>query len=94
MDRLKSYTEMSKFCCTTDLIRFTMNEAEKMMKGSVQEDNLFIVHDALVLMTAKETMKWMRKNSYLYIDGCFPSIDCRTGPTPTVLLLIAPSLCL
>ena len=30
------------------------------MKGSVHEDDLFIVHDALVLMTAKETIKWMK----------------------------------
>ena len=34
------------------------------MKGSVHEDNLFIVHDALVLMTPKETIKWMKENNY------------------------------
>ena len=53
MDKLKSSTAMSKLCCITDLIRFMMNEAEKLMKGSVHEDDLFIVHDALVLMTSK-----------------------------------------
>ena len=53
VDKLKSSTSMSKFCCITNLIRFMMNEAEKLMKGSVHEDDLFIVHDALVLMTAK-----------------------------------------
>ena len=36
-----------------------MNESEKLMKGSVHKDNLFIVHDALVLMTEKETINWM-----------------------------------
>ena len=41
----------------TDLIRFMMKEAENLMKGSVHEDDFFIVHDALVLMTAKETIK-------------------------------------
>ena len=51
---------MSKFCCITDLIRFMMKEAEKLIKGSIHEDNLFIFHDALVLMTAKETIKWMK----------------------------------
>ena len=40
---------MSKFCCITDLIRFMMKEAENLMKGSVHEDDFFIVHDALVL---------------------------------------------
>ena len=44
-----------------------MNEAEKLMKGSVHEDYFFIVHDALVLMTAKETINWMRQNGYLHI---------------------------
>ena len=54
---------MSKFCCITDLIRFMMKEAEKLMKGSVHEDYLFIVHDALVLMIAKETIKWMKEKN-------------------------------
>ena len=42
---------MSKLFCITDLIRFLMKEAEKLMKWSVHEDNFFIVYDALVLMT-------------------------------------------
>ena len=33
VDKLKSSTVMSKFCCITDLIRFMMNEAEKLIKG-------------------------------------------------------------
>ena len=32
----------------------------------MHEDNFFIVHDALVLMTAKETINWMRNNGYLH----------------------------
>ena len=43
---------MSKFCCIPDFILFMMKEAEKLMKGSVHEDDFFIVHDVLVLMTA------------------------------------------
>ena len=30
-----------------------MNEADNLMKGSVHEDYFFIVHDDLVLITAK-----------------------------------------
>ena len=56
VEKLKSSTAMSKFVCITDLIRFMMNEAETLMKGSVHEDDFYIVHDALVLMTAKETL--------------------------------------
>ena len=35
VDKLKPSSFMSKFCCITDLIRFMMNEAEKLVKGSV-----------------------------------------------------------
>ena len=54
---------MSKFCCITDLIRFMMKETDNLMKGSVHEDDLFIFHDDLVLITAKETIKWMKENN-------------------------------
>ena len=60
VDKLNSSSSMSKFCCITDMFRFMMKEAEKLMKGSVHEDDFFIVHDTLVLMTAKETIKWMK----------------------------------
>ena len=66
MDKLKSSTAMSKFCCITDLIRFMMNEAENLMKGSVHEDDFFIVHYALVLITPKETINWMIQKGYLH----------------------------
>ena len=66
VDKLKSSTAMSKFCCITDPIRFMMNEAEKQTKGLVHEVDFFTVHNDLVLMTAKEKIKWMRKNSYLH----------------------------
>ena len=61
VDKLKSSTEMSKFCCITDLIHFMMDEVEKLMKGSVHEDDFYFVQDALVLMTAKETINWMKQ---------------------------------
>ena len=57
---------MSKFCCITDLIRFMMKEAENLMKVSVREDNFFIVHYTLVLMTAKETIEWMKEKNYYH----------------------------
>ena len=53
MEKLKSSMAMSKFVCITDLICFMMDEAEKVMKGSVRDDDFYIVYDALVLMTAK-----------------------------------------
>ena len=57
---------MSKFCYITDLIRFMMKEAENLMKRSVHEDDLFIIHDDLVLMTANETIEWMKEKNYFH----------------------------
>ena len=51
--KLKFSTEMLKLCFITDLIRFVVNEVEKLMKGLVYRENLFVVHDDLVLMRAK-----------------------------------------
>ena len=38
VEKLKTSSSMSKFCCITDLIRFMMKEAENLMKGYVHED--------------------------------------------------------
>ena len=43
-----------------------MKEAEKLMKGYVHEDDLFIFHDDLVLMTVKEMITWMKENNYFH----------------------------
>ena len=36
------------------------------MKGSVHEDDFYILNDALVLMTASETINWMKEKGYLH----------------------------
>ena len=66
VEKLKSSSSMSKLSCITDLIWFMMKEAEKLIKGSVREDNLFIVHDVLLLMTANETIKWMKEKNWFH----------------------------
>ena len=43
-----------------------MKEAEKLMKGSVPRYDLFILHDALVLMTVKENITYMKENKYFH----------------------------
>ena len=65
MDKLKSSTAMSKLCCINDLIVFMMNEAEKLVKGSVHDDDFYIVQDAVVLMKSKEKINRMKQNDYL-----------------------------
>ena len=39
VEKLKSSSSMSKIFCITDLIWFIMKEADKLMKGSVHEDD-------------------------------------------------------
>ena len=90
MDKLKSSTEMSKFCCITDLISFMINKVGKPMKGSVHEDDFFFVHNALVLMTEKETINWTRQNGYLHqwliplngLQDGTPYAGCYFGNSP------------
>ena len=65
VEKLKSSTSMSKFCGIVNLIHFMMNEADNLMKGSVHEGYFFIFHTKLVLITAKETINWMKQNGYL-----------------------------
>ena len=66
VDKLKSSSSMSTFCCINDPIWFMMKEAEKLVNGYVHEENLFIAHDALVLMTSKETITYMKENNYCH----------------------------
>ena len=71
---------MTKFFCITDLILFVMKEAEKQMKESVHEENLFIVHYALVLITSNETIKWMKDNSCFH--SCLLTMNVLQDGTP------------
>ena len=43
-----------------------MKESENLLKGSVHEDDFFIVHDALVLMTAMEMIEWMKEKNFFH----------------------------
>ena len=43
-----------------------MKEAENLMKGSVHEDDFFIVYGAILLMASKETIKWMKEKNYFH----------------------------
>ena len=43
-----------------------MKEAENLMKGSIHEDDFFIIRDALMLMTEKETIEWTKEKNYFH----------------------------
>ena len=65
VDILKSSTATSKFFCITNPIRFIVYKSDNLMKGSVHKENLSIVHNDLMLMTATEKINWVRHKSYL-----------------------------
>ena len=71
---------MSKFFCITNMIRLMMKEAEKLMNGYVHEDDIFIVHDDLVLMKVKETITWMKENNY-FLCWLIPTNGLQYGKT-------------
>ena len=53
VEKLKSSSSMSESWCITDMKRVMVKEGYKLMKQSVNEENLFIINDDLVLMTVK-----------------------------------------
>ena len=55
-----------KIIYITVLIWFMVKEGNKMMKGYMNEEYFFIVHNDLVLMTAEERITWMRENKYFH----------------------------
>ena len=49
----------------TEYIDHMMRESALVMKGTKFEDNWRVYHDALSLMTSKDTKKWMDEKGYL-----------------------------
>ena len=52
VEKLNNSSFVSKFCCTSDLNRFMVEEGENTMKGSVHEDDFLIVNNVSGLITA------------------------------------------
>ena len=65
------------------------------MKVSMHEDGLFIFHDALVLMTAKVTITWIKQNNYFHcwfipmngFQDCKPYAGRPVGNSPEFMPL-------
>ena len=86
---MNSSTEILTFLFVTDLIFFMINEAEKLMKGSVHEDDFYIVHGDLVLLTDKETINCMKHNGYFHrwflpLNGLQDGTPCAVRPVGNI----------
>jgi hypothetical protein len=55
---------MSPYVCVKDIVEHIYKESEKAFKNTKYESNCIFYHDALLLMTAKETISWMKKMDY------------------------------
>ena len=94
VDKLNNSSSVSRLCCISDLVRFMVREGQKIMKGSVHEDDFLIVHRVLQLVTAKSMITWTQKIS-IYINGCQPLMDFKIGCLISeALQVIAPISCL
>ena len=62
--KLKNSSALKPFVCVTDLISWMIKESHRMMRGTVHAEDWYFYHDALSLMTASATMKWMSESFF------------------------------
>jgi hypothetical protein len=55
---------MSPYVCVTKMIAHIVEESAMIFQGTKYEDSCVFYHDALSLMTAKETIEWMKEKGY------------------------------
>ena len=60
---LKKVQLMQPYVCITDLVMHMVNATKKVMRGTKFEGRELFFHDALSLMTAKETVRWMKEKT-------------------------------
>jgi hypothetical protein len=51
--------------CITQLVKHIVVESAKQFVGTKIEESWVFYHDALSLMTGRDTMEWMKKRDYL-----------------------------
>jgi hypothetical protein len=60
-ERCAKSVMLSSYACITELVRHMHDETQKVMKGTKHEHGeWYFYHDALSLMTAKDTIEWMK----------------------------------
>mmetsp|Transcript_15157 Transcript_15157/g.25127 ORF Transcript_15157/g.25127 Transcript_15157/m.25127 type:complete len:238 (+) Transcript_15157:240-953(+) len=55
---------MSHYICVTDMVEHIVRESARIFKGTTHEHDWYFYHDALSLMTAKESVAWMKYKGY------------------------------
>ena len=65
MKMMRKSPTFSNSVLITDYISHMMEESRRVMAGTKHQEDWKVYHDALSLMTAKETKQWMQQKGYL-----------------------------
>ena len=60
-DEIDKCVALSPYVCVTSMIDHIIKESQKIMDGTVYEKSWYFYHDALSLMTSKQSRDWMEK---------------------------------
>jgi hypothetical protein len=77
LNNLKCSTMMSPYVCVTDMIENIIEDSKRHLKESSMRITVFY-HYALALMTAKETMIWMKEQKGYYDRWILPANGLNT----------------
>ena len=62
---IEKASSMSPYVCISRLVEHMVEATKEVFVGTTYEDNFVFYHDALSLMTSKETKAWMSQKGYL-----------------------------
>lgn len=74
MKEIKKSVTLSSNVCITEMVQHIYEESKLLFKNTPNKNNWWFWHDALSLMTAKETVLWMKENGY-YSRWLLPELD-------------------
>ena len=64
-EKIRKMLALSKYVSINEMVKHMHDETEKAFKGTTHESDWMFYHDALSLMTCKETHAWMEREGYL-----------------------------
>ena len=62
---LKESSKMKSVALITDYVDHIWKESERVMQGTKHQDDWYVFHDALKIMTSKANKAWMQEKGYL-----------------------------
>ena len=75
MNEIKKVQLLQPYVCVTSLVEYLVEATKKVMQGTLYEGKELFFHDALSLMTAHDTVQWMKEKDY-YKYWLLPVLGC------------------